>query len=336
MYHIVCSSDAATSGRTSVFAFLLLSLSLPWSSSSSLSSSVSLWSRFAAPFVDNWWSTSSQPGGSCGNSIEVSPNLHSAVAALSMGPVTPGDGVNFSDPDIILRTCTASGRLLQPDRAATTLDAQIIGRVFPSSATPNGEVWATYSLVAGRAFGHILGASLQAPFQVTQQQVMASLTDVAMRAEGGSTAVRLRMKTQEEAEAVWLHATDLGIIAYSVNTTSMSLATLAVQPFNASSPISLPANGETDFQLWHTAPIFSNGWSYLGELSKWVPVASARTKLLSVAGPDLAVEVEGQAGELVSLSFYNSAGGGVVTVQCTLNAAGEARVLIPAAQCIYY
>jgi hypothetical protein len=288
----------------------------------------------AAPFVDNWWSTSSQPGGSCGSGEETSPNLHSAVATLSMGPVTPGDGVNFSDPNIILRTCTASGRLLQPNRAATSLDAQIVGRVFPSAATPNGEVWATFSVASGWAFAHILGASMQAPYQVTVQQVTASLADVAMRAAGAAGPAGLRLRRSEEAAAAWLHASDLGVVAYSVNTTTMALSTLVVQPFNASSPINLPVNGETDFQLWHTAPVMSNGWAYLGELAKWVPVASARTKSIIVAGPDAAVQVDGQAGESVALSFYDSVMGSTTTLTCMLNAAGQATAVVPLGQCL--
>ena len=87
-----------------------------------------------APFKDNAWTTSSQPGSSVGNSKEVSPELHSAISVLSAGPYTPGDGIGFSNVSLIMRSCTSGGRLLQPSRAATSVDGQIVGRVFPTAA----------------------------------------------------------------------------------------------------------------------------------------------------------------------------------------------------------
>ena len=44
----------------------------------------------------------------------------------------------------------------------------------------------------------------------------------------------------------------------------------------------------------------SNGWAFLGELSKYVPVSEARVQSLEVAGTDLYVAVRGQAGDLLN------------------------------------
>ena len=54
---------------------------------------------------------------------ELFSEMQAAIAALSRGPVQVSDGVGFSDRDVILRTCDAAGRLLQPSRPATALDA---------------------------------------------------------------------------------------------------------------------------------------------------------------------------------------------------------------------
>lgn len=49
-------------------------------------------------------------------SQEAFPDLHVVVAALSAGPVAPGDGIGDGDPTLVLRTCTSNGTLLKPDR----------------------------------------------------------------------------------------------------------------------------------------------------------------------------------------------------------------------------
>jgi hypothetical protein len=122
-------------------------------------------------------------------------------------------------------------------------------------------------------------------------------------------------------------------VAYSVNTTTMALSTLAVQAFNATSPVVFHPCGETDFQLWHTAPVFSNGWALLGELAKYVPVAPARVRSISVAGTDTSVSLDGQAGESVALTFWNTATATATTVPCTLGGDGTAVVVIPYGLC---
>ena len=103
-----------------------------------------------------------QPGSSCGaNATEQTPSLHNAASVLSAGPVTPGDGVGMSDVAQIMRACAASGRLLQPSRPATALDACIVRGGFPGAGQRVGDVSATYSaLGGGLVFDHILAANV--------------------------------------------------------------------------------------------------------------------------------------------------------------------------------
>jgi hypothetical protein len=68
-------------------------------------SSMLAWALGLAPFKDNYWSSAQQPGSSCGNNAtEVTPSLHNAASTFSAGPVTPGDGVGFSDVPQIMRS----------------------------------------------------------------------------------------------------------------------------------------------------------------------------------------------------------------------------------------
>lgn len=58
----------------------------------------------------------------------------------------------------------------------------------------------------------------------------------------------------------WLH---------SVPTDTFDRKELVVAPFDATHPIVAKQCGVGDFQLFHTAPIFSSGWALVGELDKY-------------------------------------------------------------------
>jgi hypothetical protein len=301
-------------------------------------SSLFAWSVGVAPFKDNAWSTSFQPGGSCGNSLEVSPGLHLAISLFSAGPVTPADGVGYSDPGQIMRTCTTGGRLLHPSRAATAIDAQFAGHAFPGApGSTVGEIYGTYSFVSGWAWDHVLAGDLNTSFALSPASLLGIHSDMPLRYGRGASPhgapSHLALRSLEEI-ALWGRATtDLGVVAYTLNTTTLSTASLVVQPFDETHSITVNACKETDFIIWHTAPVFSNGWALLGELNKYMPVSDVRVSNVEVSGEEVSVGVVGEAGELVPLTFYNQPSGNVTTVQCTLGASGHATVVMPWGTC---
>jgi hypothetical protein len=85
-----------------------------------------------------------------------------------------------------------------------------------------------------------------------------------------------------------------------------------------------------------------NGWGYVGELEKFVPVSAARVRGISTTEHAIKVMLTGTPGEVVQLSFVNTnskpnhttntgtdanrtgAGPTLVTVECTF---GEVGVL---------
>ena len=92
--------------------------------------------------------------------------------------------------------------------------------------------------------------------------------------------------------------------------------------------VTIPACGAGDFRLYHVAPRLANGWAYLGELSKFVPVAEARTRSLSFDAAGVAVSLAGAAGEeVVDLTFL-APNGTVVSAECVLSAAGLGEVAV--------
>ena len=77
-------------------------------------------------------STTNQPGNPYIGAKEPYPELEACVATLSTGPVTPGDGIGYTNVSLVMRSCSTSGMLLQPDRPATAVDATMLQQAFGS------------------------------------------------------------------------------------------------------------------------------------------------------------------------------------------------------------
>jgi hypothetical protein len=76
-----------------------------------------------APFKDVLWSTSVQPGSPYTSSaIEVLPDREILIATLSTGPVGPGDAINYTNVQRIMKCCRQDGLILKPDRPLTTIN----------------------------------------------------------------------------------------------------------------------------------------------------------------------------------------------------------------------
>jgi hypothetical protein len=76
-----------------------------------------------APFKDVLWSTSVQPGSPYTSSaMEVLPDREILIATLSTGPVGPGDAINYTNIQRIMKCCRQDGLILKPDRPLTTIN----------------------------------------------------------------------------------------------------------------------------------------------------------------------------------------------------------------------
>jgi hypothetical protein len=97
------------------------------------------WALGVAPAKDNFWSSDWQPGSAYGNNThEPFSEMEAAVAAYSTGPVTPSDGVGFTNVSLVLMTCTRNGTLLQPSRPMSTIDACYAQGAFGASSGAGG------------------------------------------------------------------------------------------------------------------------------------------------------------------------------------------------------
>jgi hypothetical protein len=79
-----------------------------------------------APFKDVFWSTSIQPGSPYGESArEVVPDRAVLIATLSTGPVGPGDAINYTNVERIMKCCRPDGLILKPDRPLTMINTLV-------------------------------------------------------------------------------------------------------------------------------------------------------------------------------------------------------------------
>jgi len=268
------------------------------------------WALALAPFKDNFWTTSHQPGSSVGDATEPNPHLQAAVATLSAGVVTPGDGINYSNQPLIMRSCRTDGLILKPSRSAVTLDSTFLKQSFGSTG-PAGELWTTYNMIGrvGR-WDHIFAAGLSTSYQLSAGELTLDMA--------GARTIS-------------------NSIAYSINTLSFDVSTLIMKPFDNSQALNVPACGYSDFQLWHVAPVFTSGYSLLGELSKWVPVSEGRIVEIQESESSLSVFAKGVWQEQVTLYFTqgNATNPLLIPMSCTVGSAGTVTFNVPAKTCTY-
>lgn len=102
--------------------------------------------------------------------------------------------------------------------------------------------------------------------------------------------------------------------------------------FDDAHPLQLSPSNQFNWELWHASPVADNGWALLGETDKWVPTSSDRFVAWSVDASSASVELEGEAGETVVVSFAQ--GTKRVDVKCVLGQSGRSIASVPAATCV--
>jgi len=225
-----------------------------------------------APSKDGVYSSSVQDGNpydiSDGSVLEPYPRLQSVVAALSAGPIAIADGIDYSDRDLIMRSCMEDGRLLVPSIPAMTID-KVLYRAALGIVGINGEVWLAESTVDERHVYYLFAAD------VSEDQSIYPL-DLSLN----------------PAQKFYAFETD---------------DTSNVVEFSSTRPLKLKQSEEGGFVLWTIMTVENNGMSVQGEINKWVGVSEARFLRIDVVnGAEMTVEVLGVANETVSVGFVDS------------------------------
>ncbi len=94
-----------------------------------------------APFKDVFWSTSVQPASPYGISAR-----EILIATLSTGPVSPGDAINYTNVQRIMKCCRQDGLILKLDRPLTAINALIADWAVSKYIIP-GELYSTRTTI---------------------------------------------------------------------------------------------------------------------------------------------------------------------------------------------
>ena len=262
--------------------------------------SIFCWALSTIPAKDGYWTTPEQPGNpyhkkdAKDNRAEPFGDLHSVVATLSRGPVSPADKIGLFNRTMIMRSCMDDGTLLQPDLPARALDSQMVQSAFGTGG-PKGGIWTTYSTIGGVQYHHVLVPMLAEPYTLTAAELTAE-PDTSL---GGAYTVVIENARGGRAAAPAL--------------------------FGADQPLRIPSCDQGSFKLYHTVPMHANGWGYAGELDKWVPVSTARVRSIATRVA-ITARLSGTPGESTSVTFVNQQAPkgplALHTIQCTFGQTG--------------
>eukprot|EP00466_Bigelowiella_natans_P009571 jgi/Bigna1/143959/aug1.83_g18667 len=215
-----------------------------------------------APLKDNFWSNSSEIG-RYGTQVEEYPDLQAAVSTLSTASVLPSDSMFSPNVSLILKSVRADGMLLKPDSPAKMTDKAIISQLRPQSSslsvtTPAiiGDLWISHSYVSGLVFPQVFAAESSA-YSLGLEEIVESCS------------VELNLEEEEEEDK-------------NDGDTAKEERTQQQQP--PSLMLNLPKTTKASFEVWSLSPVLRNGWSLLGDVSKWVPVASKRFQQIEEIG----------------------------------------------------
>ncbi|ELU14573.1 hypothetical protein CAPTEDRAFT_226975 [Capitella teleta] len=254
-----------------------------------------------APFKDNFWSMSDQPGNKY-NKTEPRPAFQAALSLLSTGPVGVSDRVGYSDLKLINSLIMADGRLLKPSQAATYINAYIQERAFNDHRGPQGKIFTTFSEISGFVFGVVMATDFEVDFPLKLSQ------------SGFDQGVPVMVSDS----------------AYSVSVS---------QPRNFSdqSPLLLSGCSSSAMCLHFTSPIFSVGSKrviLLGEVAKMLPLSPVRISSIISTTLDLQMTLNGSPSEVVQIAACDAENIEMCwKYNCIIAADGHARLSFARSSC---
>ena len=263
------------------------------------------------PSKDNYWSTPLQPGSAfnhqkypstLNDTHEPYNEMQSVISSYTTAMVAPSDGIGYSNASLIKMACRSDGFLLQPSAPARAIDASFALAGAPEPKVPNVHaIMATHTLNSGFKWGHVLAIGLAADFMLSPANIVAEI-DTAM------------------PTLIWT-----GYQPSDTVGTGLSNVTVRAELFSSTAPLKVTACNYSNFGLYHFSPVLPlSGFTFLGELGKWVPVASGRVASVVDAAGSITVHVVGEAAEKVELAFSAKTAAAVSTVVCTVDAEGTA------------
>jgi len=287
--------------------------------------SILAWALDLRPSKDNYWSTPLQPGSAfnhqkypstLNDTHEPYNEMQSAISSYTTAQVAPSDGIGYSNASLINMACRSDGLLLQPSAPARAIDASFALQGGPRARVANVHaIMATFSVVGEMRWGHVLVIGLAEDWTLTPADLGDDID-------------------ASQPTVAWTGYQPSATVA-----TGLANVTIFPSLFSEATPLRVTAAGYSDFGLYHLAPVLPmSKAAFLGELGKWVPIASGRVTSVADSAGGITAKLLGVQGEQAKFAFAFAQGGDtdtdtdtdtamkVSTAVCTFGASGTATL----------
>merc|ERR1740124_414433 len=252
-------------------------------------SSLLIWALGSFPSKDTFWTSDNsglgQKLGGCGSKgcpadhSNVGAILNTLVALFSMGPMGFSDAVNQTNPELLMKSCRKDGLILKPSKPMTSIDAMF------NKNSPKGQIYSTYAGdESSPSSYYFLG------FQLTDAWDVRSVDFFPRPAPGSKFIVRRYDEPCSEQKCNF----------QAFTTSSGDDVLFQLNPSQANSDPLYP-------NLYIVTPTCANGFTFLGELSKFVTTSSLRFPSIECTKIGIRIVVKGVTGEKVQLYFSTNA-----------------------------
>ncbi|CAF5032892.1 unnamed protein product, partial [Rotaria sp. Silwood1] len=244
---------------------------------------------------DVFWSTSLQPGSPYKpNAEEVLPEREILIATLSTGPVSPGDAINYTNTQNIMKCCREDGLILKPDQPLTMINRLVSDWAFYEGVS-QGELYSTRTNIHGQVFYTIFASAMKQDYLIYPSMIGA------------------------QPGVIWSYDNPTAVSTFDDD-----------HPLN----VSAAKCHDLSICLWYISPliIFSSSTKYalLGEWNKWTAISSQRIiGIDNFIGSNFAlITVYGLVSEVVPILVFHS-NLSIVNVTCRMHPdEGEAQLVI--------
>jgi hypothetical protein len=258
-------------------------------------SSLLVWALGAAPSKDTLWTTdngrTATPGCSWTLDHEVpAAELHVVLSLMSTGPMGISDAIGMTNATLLKRAIANDGTLLQPTKAVTAVDSSF---VLPSAGGRLGKDGYVYGTSGEGPSWIFVSFKMKENYPVRQNDFWPPL----------KTTFSKRLAYRQFDDGVGcINGTD-AVLSGCVRVVPYDVLNPLQEIFIA--PESLDASPGSDFapivtSVWQSCS--KNGWFFLGELDKYVPLSPSRFQPLSCMPSGVSTTMKGTAGEIVKLT----------------------------------
>jgi hypothetical protein len=291
-----------------------------------------------APSKDTLWTTSNNrteiPGCPWTADHEApGAALHVTLALFSTGPVGISDGPGYTDGELIRRTISADGTLLQPSRPATLVDSLLRARCCTGDNdykdSSDSEILVSHS-ASTNDIGLLNRAWYLVSFRV-HKAVTLSRSD-------------LYPPTPAKGFIFWRHF-DGGALCID-GRNAAATGCIIKSSDSIPTPVSDFSNTTIGSEFGHVittvypSPCAESGWLALGELSKLVSLSTARFPKIECTRTGIQFSIIGSPGETLDVAVVDA--NGIVRIkrvqmslsQQTISFGGDAKPYVKVAKTI--